>query len=59
MEFNVRTEEEGLYSEFYRKRETRIGFLTFSYRFGSEDKSQRRQRREEAPSQDRGSGFDF
>lgn len=59
MEFNVRTEEEGLYSEFYRKRETRIGFLTFSYRFGSEDKSQRRHRREEAPSQDRGSGFDF
>jgi outer membrane receptor protein involved in Fe transport len=59
LEFNVLTESDGIYSDFYRKRESRIGFLTFAYRFGTEDKSQRRQRREENQNQDRGSGFDF
>lgn len=60
MEFNVLTDQEGIYSDSYRKRETRIGFLTFSYRFGTEDKAQRRQRREENQNPDGGgSGFDF
>lgn len=57
MEFRIYTEEEGLISDSYRKRETRIAFLTFAYRFGQEGKAERRQRKEEE--QDRNSGFDF
>ena len=57
MHFQIYTEADGVVSDFYRKRESRIGFLTFSMRFGQEGKSQKKVRKEEQ--ENSGSGFDF
>jgi len=57
LRFQVVADDEGLYSEFYNKRETRIGFLNFSYRFGQEDRGTKKPKREDR--EGGGGGFDF
>ncbi|MBL7997346.1 MAG: TonB-dependent receptor [Candidatus Kapabacteria bacterium] len=56
-QFGVNTNTAAFNQEFTRKRESRIGFLTFSYRFGIDDSSSPRRPQDEQPRMDDGGGM--
>lgn len=53
-QFSLQTNVPEFFQDFTRKRETRIAFLTFSYRFGFDDPTQQQPRPPEQPRSDEG-----
>lgn len=58
LRFNVLLDGSTFNENFYRKRDTRTAFLSFTYKFGKTDKDEKR-RRGNNPDQNQGDGFGF
>ncbi len=48
-EFNIEVQDPLFSRDMFRKRESRIGYLTFQYRFGKNDQKRNNRRKEEQP----------
>jgi outer membrane receptor protein involved in Fe transport len=58
LKFKVLIDDPNYTENFFRKRDTRAAFLTVTYKFGKEDKNQKRRKTDvTAPSNDGGMGF--
>jgi len=59
LKFKVLLDDPNFAENLFRKRDTRAAYLSFTYKFGKEDKNQKRRRgsNDQAPSNDGGMGF--
>lgn len=57
LKFKVLLDDPNFTESLFRKRDTRAAFLTFTYKFGKEDKNQKRRRTDSAPPSNDGMGF--
>lgn len=57
LKFKVLIDDPNFTENLFRKRDTRAGFLTFTYKFGKEDKNQKRRKNDTAPPPSDGMGF--
>jgi len=59
LKFNVLLKGEQFDENFFRKRDTRAAFLSFTYKFGKGDKNDERKRRRDRPDQNQNDGMGF
>lgn len=57
--FDIRVAGDNFVLKAYRKRESRVGTLTFSYRFGTADNNNSPRKRQSSEGMDGGGGMDF
>lgn len=57
LKFKVLLDDPNFTESLFRKRDTRAAFLTFTYKFGKEDKNQKRRKTDSAPPSNDGMGF--
>ncbi len=57
LKFKVLLDDPNFNESFFRKRDTRAAFLTFTYKFGKEDKNQKRRKSDQPQQNDGGMGF--
>ena len=57
LKFKVLLDDPNFTETLFRKRDTRAAYLTFTYKFGKEDKNQKRRRNDTAPPSNDGMGF--
>ncbi|MBS1493893.1 MAG: TonB-dependent receptor [Bacteroidetes bacterium] len=57
LKFKVLLDDPNFTENFFRKRDTRAAFLTLTYKFGKEDKNQKRRKNDSAPPSNDGMGF--
>ncbi len=57
LKFKVLLDDPNFTESLFRKRDTRAAYLTFTYKFGKEDKKQKRRRTDSTPPANDGMGF--
>lgn len=57
LKFKVLLDDPNFSETLFRKRDTRAAFLTFTYKFGKEDKNQKRRKNDQPQQNDGGMGF--